>query len=415
MNSSDHKVRYFEIAVALFVITILFTFIKKISLELSSYYFSIIRVLPFLCIFVLVQKKIYLRPEVRIILVYLAALLSWGTLITIVNGKDIVSIPYQYYHEIKYTVIFVLLYGISTSSKILSDRNFNRFVLFIYLLCILDLIFREVNSSLYDNIYIDGGHKGFGDLGDFGIIRHAGIFWHSSQLAFFSSLVLLYYYDSLFSIHTRSLKKLLIIFLSIVMILASKQNFELLSIFLTLLLAMSVKFKFIKSNWLSPITLFILFFSLIIVPAVMYFANLGLGELADAPRFIFFKYAYQELLNSNLLGSGWGTLGSHAAADVTNAYDTIIWQQYWWVKEGLYFYDTFWPHIIAELGIPGLLISIVLMSRIASLFQSLNSKLMYLFLVLTSLSTSNVQSFFYLIVAFTIILASERKYSGFTR
>ena len=415
MNSSDHKVRYFEIAVALFVITILFTFVKKFSLELYSYYFTFIKLIPILCVLVLLKKKIFLMPQVRTILIYLVILLVWGTLITLVNGKNLAAIPYQYYHEIKYTVVFSILYGISTNSKILSGKNFFIFVLVIFFLCLVDLIFREISPSLYDHIYKYGGHMGVGDFGDIGLIRHAGIFWHSSQLAFFSSLVLLYYYDSLFSTHTRTLKKLAIIFLSIVMILASKQNFELLSIFVILLLALTVKLKVIRSNWITPITFFILIISLIAVPSVMYFANLGLGELADAPRFIFFNHAYQELLNSNFLGSGWGTLGSHAAADVTNAYDTIIWQQYWWVKEGLYFYDTFWPHIIAELGLPGMLISIVLMSSIVSLFRSLNSKLMYLFLVLTSLSTSNVQSFFYLLVAFAIILASERKYSGFAK
>lgn len=414
MLFKDGKIKYLEFAIFLFLTMVAFTYIKKISANVYSYYSLMIKVVPIICFYLLISKNLYKNKNVRDVILLLSIYLIWGGVISLLNGKGLFLIAYQTYHEIKYPLVFIILSGVFSSSTLLKNSNFKVFMVCLFILCIFDIIFREINPVFYDLLYKDGGHLGRGDFGEVGVLRHAGIFWHSSQLAIFSCLALLYFFNQCFSINRIKLSTVILIFFAVACLLASKQRFELLAIIMVFVLGCSIKFRLIKQSQIPLILGGVIAFSILVVPAYIYLTGTSLGELAEVPRFVFYTKAYIEMINTNFMGSGWGSLGSHSAADVANAYSTLDWQQYWWIKEGLYSYDTFWPHIIAEVGIIGIVLTILLMCSIVNLFSSVEAKLMFVFLVLTSLSTSNVQSFFYLLVTFAFILAAEIKEYGYS-
>jgi hypothetical protein len=113
------------------------------------------------------------------------------------------------------------------------------------------------------------------------------------------------------------------------------------------------------------------------------------------------------LVDSHYLGAGWGTIGSHAAADVAKVYEYNSMKDIWWIKLGQYFYDTYWPHVIGETGLPGfflLLLSMVFMIR--ALKRREASLLMFI-LIMTSSLSSNAQSLYHLTVFGWFILLLE--------
>ena len=391
---------------------LLFTYVKKISIETFSIYSAVEKIIPILCVGILLTKKLYTNNAVKRTIFALIAFLGWGIFISLLNGKNSSIIIYQIYHEIKYPTLFMIGCGISIRSRYLSSNRFNRFILLILVLCFLVIAFREIAPSAYNSLYKDGGHLGRGDFSDFNIVRHSGIFWHSSQLAVFSSLVIIYYISELKS--KSKISTLTLCGLSVVCLLFSRQRFELLCLLTVISIYILVSIRVLNQRNLSKLLFIILISSLLVAPLSIFFIHVDLDKFREVPRFVFYSRSYLELIDSAFLGKGWGTIGSHAAADMTDAYNTIYWQQYWWIKEGLYSYDTFWPHIIGELGLPGLFLCVTLVCTMLNLFTSINSKLMFLFLVLTSLSSSNLQSFYYLLITFAMMIAAEKRYYGNT-
>ena len=127
----------------------------------------------------------------------------------------------------------------------------------------------------------------------------------------------------------------------------------------------------------------------------------------NSPRIVYFVESLFTLVDSRYLGAGWGTIGSHAAADVANVYEYNSMKDIWWIKLGRYFYDTYWPHVIGETGLPGfflLLLSMVFMIR--ALKRREASLLMFI-LILTSSLSSTPQSLYHLTVFGWFILLLE--------
>ena len=410
MNSNALKIKYIDIVLCAVLTMLVFTYFKKISIEVFSIYSIVEKVIPILCIGIVFAKNLINNYQVKSVLLLFMFFVFWGVFISLLNGKDLPLILYQIYHEMKYPTLFVIVCGISIKSKILCNYRFQIFLLLIFFLCFIDIIFREVSPAMYNSIYKDGGHLGRGDFGDYDVVRHAGIFWHSSQLAVFACLVFIYYVSEFRT--SKRLYAALFCSLSMICLIFSMQRFELLCLFIVLFIYFMINLRIISVNYLPKMLSVILFFALLCTPYLIFLLEINLETFADIPRFVFYSRSYYEMVDSYFLGKGWGTLGSHAAADIAEAYNTIFWQQYWWIKEGLYSYDTFWPHIIAELGLPGVLLCISLLARMTNLFVSINAKLMFFFLVLTSLSSSNLQSFYYLLITLLLVIAAERRHYG---
>ena len=127
----------------------------------------------------------------------------------------------------------------------------------------------------------------------------------------------------------------------------------------------------------------------------------------NSPRMVYLVESLFTLVDSRYLGAGWGTIGSHAAADVANVYEYNSMKDIWWIKLGQYFYDTYWPHVIGETGLPGfflLLLSMVFMIR--ALKRREASLLMFI-LIMTSSLSSNAQSLYHLTVFGWFIMLLE--------
>lgn len=387
---------------------IFFIYTKKISPVLYDVYFLTEKILPFLAIGIIILKKKFLDKNVRKILIISGILLLWGSIVSIVNLKPLAAIFYQYYHELKFPLTIILASIATVKSRILNERNIIIFITTIATFSTIDIIFRIISSGAYDNLYSNGGHFGHGDFGEIGILRHSGIFWHSSQLAFFSCISLIYLSKNIDN-RNYYIRRIAIL-LSIFCLFETKQNFEIISIMLVAILIIFNRYGFISNKIIKATAYVSILLCIVILPFIFQLLGLNLLQINDAPRFVFFQKAYEIFSNSNFMGAGWGTIGSHAAADITHAYNDIYWQGYWWIKEGLYSYDTYWPHVIGELGTFGILIVTVLMVTTLDLFKSTESKLIILYLIFTSLSTSNVQSFFYLVTCLVFVSSIESEF-----
>jgi len=92
---------------------------------------------------------------------------------------------------------------------------------------------------------------------------------------------------------------------------------------------------------------------------------------------------------------------------VANVYEYNAMKDLWWIKLGQYFYDTYWPHVIGETGLPGfffLLLSMVFMIRA---FRRPEASILMFVLILTSALSSNAQSLYHLTVFGWFIMLLE--------
>ncbi len=133
-------------------------------------------------------------------------------------------------------------------------------------------------------------------------------------------------------------------------------------------------------------------------------------EAFESPRTVFLVEAFFALQESAHWGAGWGTIGSHAAADVAKVYEYNAMKDLWWVKEGKYFYDTFWPHVIGETGLPGFFLLLFTMASMVRAVKNMESSILLFVLILTSALSSNVQSIYHLCVFGWFILLFENSH-----
>jgi hypothetical protein len=195
--------------------------------------------------------------------------------------------------------------------------------------------------------------------------------------------------------------------LCVLFVLTAIQRFELLILFVVLLIFLFRRYIYFDYRSYLAALIFLLFSG-----AILYLISDEahfwiLLEEFRSPRNVFLVEALFTLVESNYWGAGWGTIGSHAAADVANVYEYNAMKDIWWVKLGQYFYDTYWPHVIGETGLPGfylLLLSMVFMIR--ALKRPESSILMFV-LILTSALSSNAQSLYHLTVFGWFILLLE--------
>ncbi|MFT5813600.1 MAG: hypothetical protein ACI9VT_001353 [Psychroserpens sp.] len=389
-----------------FTLAIIFSFVRKLSSEFYFYYDLAEKLFPVLLLgLYIVFIKIYNFKRHAIIVYIFGLYLLIGIGTTIINNGKLSVVIYQIYHELKFPLI------VSSCILITLKRDYEKpmslMIKFMLTFSLILVIFRFGMSSTYDAIFSNGAHKGAGDFGSADLKRYAGFFWHPSQLAIFCILSVLF-----FDYHKRSLNTaeyILWTMFSIILLLLTVQRFELLifvSIYSIILLLKILK---IKSLALPQITAIALLVILLIIPALYFKEIFILSGFSEVPRFVFYKQAYIYLLDSQFLGVGWGNLGSHAAADMTSVYNTGPLSNYWWVKEGLYFYDTYWPHVIGETGIFAVVTLIIFCLMLHKAISTLHGRLVFFVLIMSSIFSSNLQSIFYLTIVTWFILHFEQR------
>jgi hypothetical protein len=387
-----------------FILATCFAFVRKMSGELYFYYDLLEKLLPIILLGLYITFiKVYNIKDHTTLACIFGLYLLIGIITTLVNSGSISIVFYQMYHELKLPLI------VTASILIPLQHDYKKpmflVIKFILIVSLVLIIFRYGMSSLYDAIFSNGAHKAAGDFGSADLKRYAGIFWHPSQLAIFCILSSLF-----FHFHKRNLRRpeyILWTTLAIMLLLLTTQRFELLIFTLIFSIISLVTILNRKSIPLPLVTSMALLTLLLIVPAFYFQEIFTRSELSEVPRFIFYKQAYIYLLDSHFLGVGWGNIGSHAAADMTNIYDIGPLSGFWWAREGLYFYDTYWPHVIGETGILAVLVLITFCYKLHKSIKTIHGQLAFFLLIMSSIFSSNLQSIFYLITVTWFILYFE--------
>ena len=216
----------------------------------------------------------------------------------------------------------------------------------------------------------------------------------------------------------KSLKKratFTAVFLCIVFVFVAIQRLELMLLFMALM-AMKVQRAFnFDYRPILALGVFAFFTWLISFLSIDKDNAWYVLENFESPRVIFLVEAVFELFESNFWGAGWGTIGSHSAADVANVYEYNAMKDLWWVQLGQYFYDTYWPHVIGETGIPGYFLLLLSMTFMVCALKRPEASLLLFLLLLTSALSSNAQSLYHLTIFGWFITLLESDPNGWKK
>ncbi|NVK40753.1 MAG: hypothetical protein HWE39_05870 [Oceanospirillaceae bacterium] len=388
----------------LVVLEILFGFLKKLDYSFYQVFDALEKLIPIgaLVVSAMLLKGRLSRPIALCILFY-GLYLIYGVLISYLNGKSSGVIFYQLYHELKFIAI-ILAFSLLQCRESWSHRSVT-VCKWVLLLSLPLIAFQLLASGAYDSLFSNGGHFEKGYVGDMQLPRSVGVFWHPSQLAIFALLaVVLLASDNNRSIRMRPLYLLLFGLCALLTI----QRLELLLLLCCCyaIFLMRDRHKLYLSARFGHLiaAIGLLFCVSAIVKPDIY---AGVVESFPSPRAWLFHQSILTLLDSSYWGAGWGTIGSHAAADMTNVYSINDLSSLWWVERRLYLYDTYWPHVIGETGLPGLCFLVLSIACLCRQYVSFNARLIFFVLFLTSLLSSNLQSIFYLMLFGWFIMVTE--------
>ncbi|WP_028293926.1 hypothetical protein [Oceanobacter kriegii] len=401
----------------LFFLEVISAFFRKISPGYYSYFdsFEKLFVVVFLGAFFYFYGSFNRSLKFSFALYVLYVIVGSATALS--NGVSIGIVAFQIFHECKYFVFFYVAVFLSCHQVDNDGREkaFYKFCFLILLLSIALYIFRVLETGLYENLFSNGGHHEKGYIGNFVLDRAAGVFWHPAQLGFFalfSSVLFLQRLTGESSERGIALSGLL---LSMLCLLISVQRLEAAVMFCSFLLC-CWKYTFRESDFRGGALLgvnlgFFVIFSTVFVAVYGFTENVYIFlDEVSSPRALIFQEALYVLQGNFFNGAGWGVVGSHAAADLTESYYYTDLLDTWWWQERKFLYDTYWPHVFGETGLLG---GVFLISSMAVLILSVKSfwvRLLVLVFFITGLFSSNMQSVFFLVLAlnFMIFIGGRR-------
>lgn len=247
----------------------------------------------------------------------------------------------------------------------------------------------------------------------FGIKSYSFIFHHPGNFAtvlMFILIILTYYKDKSKFIFSNKVYVFFTIFLLITTFRFSY----------AIALGLHMFYKTIKSKKIK-VELKILFSLFLVVATIsivlpqfkLYFIE------TESPRFIFYKYAFK-IFDKYKLGTGFATYGSYMAQ--VN-YSDLYYQygfnhMYGMTKENpLFLFDNFWPMIITESGIIGLICILLwfcLMLKKAKIMNNTITKIIILYLLAFSIVGQTVIHFSSIILFITMGLTLRPNYAKLT-
>ncbi len=392
----------------MFLLEVFFLFVKKIDGTLYGVFDKLEKLYPIIAVMLLTAfMKLKLNRHWWMALGLYTAYVLYGILISLAHQKGMKIILVQLYHELKFFPMMFLF------SVVRCDDRWSRRTLMvvkpIIVITVLLILFQVAAPGAYDAVFKNGGHFEKGHIGGMMLPRLVGWFWHPGQIALFFLICAVFFIVEYQKGNIRFGFSL--VFLCVLFVLLAIQRFELMILLLVLMVFWFR--RYIKLDYRPYLALMIL---LLFSGGILYVISdqahfWTLLEDFESPRTVFLVEALFTLVESDYWGAGWGTIGSHAAADVANVYEYNAMKDLWWVKLGQYFYDTYWPHVIGETGLPGfflLLLSMVFMIR--ALERPEASILMFV-LILTSALSSNAQSLYHLTVFGWFILLLENSHN----
>ncbi len=395
-----------HILFGMFLLEVFFLFIKKVDGTIYGVFDLVEKLYPILAIGLLVA---FMKPRLNrnwwIALMLYSGYLLYGILISLANQKGLKIIVVQLYHELKFfPMIFV--FAMARCDQRWNSRTLVVIKFLIYMTVLL-ILFQLAAPGAYDAIFKNGGHFEKGHIAGMLLPRLVGWFWHPSQIALFFLISAIFFLHE----YKRGTIRLgfSLVMLCVIFVFIAIQRLELFILFLSLLTLLF--HRYLGFNYRPYLALVVgLLFLFVLFYLVSDKDNVWkLLEDFSSPRMVFLVEATFTLFESNYLGAGWGTIGSHAAADVARVYEYNAMKDIWWVKLGQYYYDTYWPHVIGETGVPGFLL---LLSSMLFMLLALNNpkaSLLLFVLLLSSAMSSNLQSLYHLTVFGWFIMLFENE------
>lgn len=274
-----------------------------------------------------------------------------------VNNKQII---YQGVLELKLIIVLAIVIGLPNRRLF-----YKRFIVFgkvVLLVSIPLILWQFVLPNSYDAIFFSGAHTGeFSTLSGEKVGRAAGVFWFTGDLAIFASFFCInFLFDFL-----RGKKRISLYWLIVsgIVLAATLSRLEIMA---TLSVCMLVYVRSQKGVSLFIWIILLSIISLLIVVAlypyfILVFEQMGFSQYStisssEGARRVFSENAIILAGNYFPFGTGLGTYGGHAA-DVFNSqvYYDMGFTRYGWFARRLYMTDVFWPHVLGETGVLGLL------------------------------------------------------------
>ena len=407
MNESKQVSVVPHILFGMFILELLFLMAKKINLAIYAPFDAFEKLFPIIAVVLLIG---FMKPRLNakwwIAMLLYAGYLLYGVLISLANQKGMKIILVQLYHEMKFFPM-ILLFSVARCDEVWNKRTL-KLIKPMIIACLVLVLFQAGAPGAYDAVFKSGGHFEPGHFAGRLVPRFVGWFWHPGQSALFFTIAAV-----MISVEYRKGTIRFghsLVFLCILFVVFSIQRLELLLLFIALA-ALKVQrvfnydFRFMLSLGVFAVfTWIIVYFSWDLNHAWSTLENF------TSPRIIFLVESVFVLHESSFLGGGWGTIGSHAAADVAKVYEYNNMKDLWWIKLGQYFYDTYWPHVIGETGIPGYFLLLLSMCFMVSALQRPEASLLLFLLLLTSALSSNAQSLYHLTIFgwFITLLESDK-------
>lgn len=401
-----------HILFGMFILELIFLMVKKINLALYGPFDLFEKLFPIVAIGLLVTViKPKLNAQWWAATAFYIGYLFYGILISLANQKGIKIILVQLYHELKFFPM-VMLFSVVRCDEIWTKRTL-KVIKPLIAICILLIVFQAGAPGAYDALFKSGGHFEPGHIGGRLVPRFVGWFWHPGQSALFFTIAAV-----LISVEYRRGNiryGYTLLFLCIAFVLCSIQRLELMLLFMALI-ALKVQRVFnLDYRPMLAVTVFAFFTWMFSYLSVDKNNVWHILENFESPRVIFLVESVFVLFESNFWGGGWGTIGSHAAADVANVYEYNAMKDLWWIKLGQYFYDTYWPHVIGETGLPGYFLLLLSMTFMVCALKRPEASLLLFLLLLTSALSSNAQSLYHLTIFGWFITLFESNPNGWRK
>jgi len=388
----------------MFLLEVFFLFVKKIDGSLYGIFDTVEKLYPVIAITMLAAFiKIKLNRNWWLALLFYIAYLAYGILISLASQKGMKIILVQLYHEMKFFPM-IFMFAMAKCDDLWARRTLI-IIKFIIIFSVLLILFQLAAPGTYDAFFKNGGHFEKGHIAGMLLPRLVGGFWHPSQISCFfliSSVFFIVQYGK------GNIKfGLSMVLLCVMFVLVAIQRFELMILFSVLMIIWIHRYT--RNDYQPHLSTFIfMLFSVLILYVISDEAHFWtLLEEFKSPRNVFLVEALFTLVDSHYWGAGWGTIGSHAAADVANVYEYNAMKDIWWVKMNQYFYDTYWPHVIGETGLPGFFLLLSSMTFMIRALKRPEASILLFALILTSLLSSNVQSLYHLTIFGWFIMLLE--------
>lgn len=327
------------------------------------------------------------------------------------NGVTFLQVFFQLLLELKiiFFLFFFTAFNLHTQNDIVI--YFERLIKLVLVASIPLIIWQNISAESYHNVFKFGADKAkFLFFNGFELQRAGGVFWFTGQLAIFSAIASIIF--CIKSVHEESGNSKKWFLVALFILLMTYQRME---IFATLMILSLIHLdtnttisKGVKAAVFLCITVFfIVLISPVILFAISEYSLTNIGD-SEAARVVFYVKSVSIMINEFPLGSGLGTYGGKAAQIFgADFYENMGFGQFWWYGEGIFLTDTFWPHILGESGVFGLLslflffVYILLYLRNSCKHGQESQKAFYIFLLLlfNSLTAPNYYEIFSMLPA----------------